>query len=144
MNELKKDEKMTELLRVIKGSIGDARSTVQELAQIFKDNVRMLRIEGSGDVFQRLLQNVTDLQDVMNFIGELREGMKHFDEFGMPADPVSDGNAGINIFREMNSAFATRDWIMLSDLIEYELHPLLIREDEWLGLLDGKLAECAA
>ncbi len=41
----------------------------------------------------------------------------------------------------MNSAFETKDWIMLSDLIEYELSPLLLKEDEWLGDLGERLVE---
>jgi hypothetical protein len=30
---------------------------------------------------------------------------------------------------------------MLSDLIEYELSPLLLKQDEWLGSLNEKLSE---
>jgi hypothetical protein len=144
MNELEKKEKEGELLRVIKGSIGDARSTLQELARIFTNDVQMLRIEESEDVFHRLMQNIRDLQCVMEFMGELKEGLRFFNEFGLPSDPITHQENGVKLFREMNSAFETKDWIMLSDLIEYELSPLLMREDEWFALLDEKLAECAA
>jgi hypothetical protein len=144
MNESIKKENEEELLRVIKGSIGDARLTLQELAQTFRDNVQMLRVEESEGVFLRLLQNIRDLQYLMNFMGELREGIRFFNEFGLPADPIKHQETGVKLFREMNSAFETNDWIILSDLIEYELSPLLVEEDEWLGMLDKKLAECAA
>jgi len=144
MSELMNGEKGAELLRVIKDSIGDARSTVQELAQVFRESVQSLRIEESEGVFLRLMQNIRDLQYVMTFMSELNEGLRFFNEFGLPSDPITDQRAGIHLFSEMNSAFETRDWIMLSDLIEYELSPLLLKEDEWLGMLDKKLAECAA
>jgi hypothetical protein len=41
----------------------------------------------------------------------------------------------------MYSALESRDWIMLSDLVEYELSPLLVKEGEWLGALDDKILE---
>lgn len=144
MNELIKKEKEEELLRVIKGSIGDARNTLQELAHVFKNDVQMLRVEESENVFLRLMQNIRDLQCVMDFMGELKEGLSFFKGFNLPSDPITHQDNGVKLFREMNSAFETKDWIMLSDLIEYELSPLLMREDEWFALLDEKLAECAA
>lgn len=144
MNELMHTERGAELLRVIKESIGDARSTVQELAQVFRESVRSLRLEESEAIFLQLMQNIRDLQYVMTFMSELSEGISMFNRFGLPSDPITDQRAGIQLFSDMNSAFETKDWIMLSDLIEYELSPLLLKEDEWLGKLDRKLAECAA
>jgi len=76
----------------------------------------------------------------MEFIKELKSGINFFDGFGLPADPISSQDSGLNIFKEMQSAFETKDWIMLSDLIEYELSPLLDQEGEWLDALGGKLA----
>jgi hypothetical protein len=32
-----------------------------------------------------------------------------------------------------------QDWVMLADLVEYELSPLLTNEDEWMGKLKEKL-----
>jgi len=144
MDGLEKKEKEAELLKVIRGSIPDARSTVQELEQVFKDNVYSLRVEAGDDAFLTLSQNIRDLQYLMNFIGELREGIGFFDAIDLPNDPVTHQDSGVRLFREMNSALETKDWIMLADLIEYELAPLLMKEDEWFSILDTKLAECAA
>jgi hypothetical protein len=139
MNDLKDEIQNHALLKVIKDSIADGRDTIQKLAQVFKDNVLQLRLEQTESVLNQLTLNIEDLQNVMEFIEKLREGMQFFKYFGLPADPITHQGAGINLFKEINSAIETGDWIMLSDLIEYELAPLLIKEDEWFGSLEEKL-----
>jgi hypothetical protein len=90
-------------------------------------------------VFLNLSQNIQELDCFIDFITKLKEGMRYYENFGLMADPLSSHNAGIDIFREMHAALESKDWIMLADLIEYELSPLLIREDEWLGALNEKI-----
>jgi hypothetical protein len=139
MNDLKDEVQNPVLLKVIKDSITDGRDTIQKLAQVFKDNVLQLRLEQTEGVLNQLILSIGDLQNVMEFIEKLREGMQFFKDFGLPADPITHQGTGINLFTEINSAIETKDWIMLSDLIEYELSPLLIKEDEWFGSLEEKL-----
>jgi hypothetical protein len=139
MTGANKEIKKLEILKAIKNSIVDARSAAQTISQAFKETVQPLRVEENESVFMNLTQNILDLQCFLEFIKELRSGMSCFDDFGLSADPVSLQDVGLNLFQEMHSAFATKDWIMLSDLIEYELSPLLLKEDEWLGALDNKL-----
>jgi hypothetical protein len=139
MNDIKDGIENSALLKVIKDSLADARDTVQKLAQLFNDNVRQLRLEATEDVLNQLTQNIVDLQYVMEFIEKLREGMKFFNAFGLPSDPISHQDTGMNLFKEINSSIEAKDWIMLSDLIEYELAPLLIKEDEWIGTIEEKL-----
>ena len=139
MNDLRDEVQNPALLKVIKDSIIDGRDTLQKLAQVFKDNVLQLRLEQTESVLNQLTLSIADLQNVMEFIEKLHEGMQFFKDFGLPADPITYQGTGINLFKEINSAIETRDWIMLSDLIEYELAPLLIKEDEWFGSLEEKL-----
>lgn len=139
MNDLKDEIQNPVLLKVIKGSISDARDTIQKLAYAFKDNVLQIRMEQTESVLYQLTLNIENLQHVMEFIGKLREGIKFFNDFGLPADPITDQGTGIHLFAEINAAIETKDWIMLSDLIEYELAPLLTKEDEWMGSLEEKL-----
>jgi len=139
MNDLKDEIQNPVLLKVIKGSISDARDTIQKLAQAFKDNVLQIRVEQTENVLYQLTLSIENLQNVMEFMEKLREGIKFFKDFGLPADPITDQGTGIHLFGEINTAIETNDWIMLSDLIEYELAPLLTREDEWMGLLEEKL-----
>ncbi len=141
MNELKKEIERPELFNAIRNSIPDARDSVKKLAEVFTENIQPLRMEESESVFVNLTQNIQDLDCFMGFIAELREGMRYFDGFGLSPDPISSQGAGMNLFQEMNSALESKDWIMLSDLIEYELSPLLLKEDEWLGSLNEKILE---
>ncbi len=141
MNDLKDEIENSALLKAIKDSLADARDTTQKLSRIFKDNVLQLRLEQTESVLNQLTQNIVDLQNVMEFVGKLREGMQFFKNFGLPVDPITNQGAGIGLFREINAAIELKDWIMLSDLIEYELAPLLIREDEWMSSLEEKLKE---
>ncbi|MEW6602557.1 MAG: hypothetical protein AB1499_16410 [Nitrospirota bacterium] len=141
MNELKKEIERPELFNAIRNSIADARYSAKKLAELFTENIQPLRMEESEKVFLYLSQNIQDLDYFLQFIGQLREGMRLFDGFGLPSDPVSSQGTGLKLFQEMHSALESKDWIMLSDLIEYELSPLLLKQDEWLGSLDEKLSE---
>ncbi|UCE72540.1 MAG: hypothetical protein JSV11_04660 [Nitrospiraceae bacterium] len=131
-----------ELLSAIRNSIGDARDSVQKLENVFKSNVTSLRVEESEEVFQNLSQNIHDLQYFMEFVNELKNATTCFDNFNLPADPISSDNIGANLFHEMANAFMSNDWIMLSDLIEYELTPMLLQEDEWLRTLGDRVDRC--
>jgi len=132
----------SELLNTIKSSIGDARDSVQQLESVFKSNVTSLRVEESEEVFQKLSQNIHDLQYFIEFVNELKNATTCFGNFNLPADPISSDNIGINLFNEMANAFMSNDWVMLSDLIEYELAPMLLLEDEWLRALGDKVEQC--
>jgi hypothetical protein len=140
MNQTKVTSEQPELLAVIKNSIGDARQVVKELAQVFAERIQPLRLEENESVFNDLTQNIYDLQGLLEFISELKDGMHYYDGFGLPSDPISSNEEGLKLFKEMLTSMESRDWIMLADLIEYELSPLLMKEDEWLGKLDEKLA----
>ena len=141
MNKLEKETGRPELLSAIKSSITDARYTVKKLSEVFTENIRPLRLEESKAVFEDLSQNILDLQCLMEFLSELKTGLSYFDSFGLSEDPISTHDAGFNLFMQMHGALESQDWILLSDLIEYELTPLLIKEDKWLGSLDDKLLE---
>lgn len=139
MNEVKNLTGKGTLLAAIQGSIEDARNTVQSLNQAFRDNVRSLRLDQNEAVFTAMVQNIRDLQCLLDFIKELQGGIRFFDNFGLPQDPVSARNFASALFEEMNDAFTVSDWVIISDLIEYELSPLLDDEDQWLVQLQEKL-----
>jgi hypothetical protein len=141
MNETKVKSEQPELLAAIKNSISDARQVIKELAEVFAERIQPLRLEESEAVFNDLTQNICDLQGLMNFLTELKDGMHYFEGFGLPSDPISSNEAGLKLFKEMLASMESKDWIMLADLIEYELSPLLVQEEEWLGKLDEKLVD---
>jgi hypothetical protein len=139
MNQTKVLSDQPEVLGAIKNSISDARQVVKELADVLSARIQPLRLEESEAVFNDLTQNICDLQGLMEFLSELKDGMHYFEEFGLPSDPISSNEVGLNLFRELLTSMESKDWIMVADLIEYELSPLLIKEEEWLGKLDEKL-----
>lgn len=139
MNQTRVKPDQPELLAAIKNSITDARQVVQELAQVFTKSIQPLRLEESEAVFNDLSQNIYDLQGLMEFLSELKNGMDFYEGFSLPTDPISSNDNGLNLFKEMLTSMESRDWIMLADLIEYELSPLLMNQSEWLGKLDEKL-----
>ena len=141
MNDLKKRTDQPELFNAIKESVNDARYSAQKLSEVFTDNIQPLRIEENESVFVNFIENIKDLECFLDFIKQLKDGMRFFDGFGLPSDPIMSEDAGMNLFNEMNSALESKDWIMLSDLIEYELSPLLMKEDEWLSALEDKILE---
>ena len=140
MNQTKVKSDQPELLSAIKNSISDARQVVKELAEVLSERIQPLRLEESEAVFNDLTQNICDLQGLMEFLSELKDGMHYFEGFNLPSDPISSNEEGLKLFREMLTSMESKDWIMVADLIEYELSPLLIKEEEWLGKLDEKLA----
>jgi hypothetical protein len=127
------------ILEVIRNSLDDACDTVKALEESFRENVKTLRIESSEYVFTNLMQNIRDLQFLLEFLGELRAGMVHFEDFGIGDDPIIADGAGVKLFSEMNSAFAAGDWVALSDIIEYELTGLLQKEEAWLRELQERV-----
>jgi len=141
MNETKVKSEQPELLAAIKNSISDARQVVKELAEVFAERIQPLRLEESESVFNDLTQNICDLQGFMEFLTELKDGMDYFEGFGLPSDPISSNEEGLKLFKEILASMESKDWIMVADLIEYELSPLLIQEEEWLGKLDEKLVD---
>lgn len=139
MEVTKAGNKKAELLIAIKGSMGDGRDVVNRLNNFFRDCVNKLRVEQSQEVLLQLTEAIENLQYFIEFASELKNGIACFDNFGMIDDPISSEDSGVQIFRDLLSAMENQDWVMLADLVEYELSPLLTKEDEWMGMLKEKL-----
>jgi|Deesub1362A_J573_1020465.scaffolds.fasta_scaffold01772_7 hypothetical protein len=137
MIETKREEAKAEVLKAIKNSIGDAKQIINELIRAFEDNVKILRAEQNAYVFNNFVQNIRDLQCVFEYIGELNAGIRYLDQQGIRPDPISSKNFGIDILKEINGAFTSCDWVLLADLIEYELIPLLSEEAVWIDEIES-------
>jgi len=132
MIETKRQEAKTEIQNAIKGSIGDARQAINDLISAFQESVRLLGVEQNNYVFNNFVQNIRDLQCVMEYISELNRGLNLLESTDLRTDPVSAKNYAMDILQEINGAFTSCDWVLLADLIEYELIPLLSEEVLWL------------
>ncbi len=93
MNQTNVKSDQPELLAAIKNSISDARQVVKELAEVFTERIQPLRLEESEAVFNDLTQNICDLQGLMEFLSELKDGMHYFEGFGLPSTSSYGFNA---------------------------------------------------
>ncbi len=139
MSETMTEEKNMSIRSAVMASISDARDAVVNLAKSFGEHVSGLRVNESEEVFEGLAQNFKDLQYFIYFMEEIRTALAAMKGLEIEHDPISDRNAGEDIFKEMVSAMEQKDWILLSDLVEYELMPLMQMEDKWLGVLRVKM-----
>jgi len=139
MIETKREEARAEIRSAIKNSIGDARQILGELISAFENNVKILRVEQNAYVFNNFIQNIRDLQCLLEYIGELNTGIRCLDIQEIRPDPISSKNFGMDILKEINGAFTSCDWVLLADLIEYELIPLLSEEAVWIDEIGSVL-----
>jgi hypothetical protein len=69
-----------------------------------------------------LTQAIGNLALLSEFIGELRRGLQRL---RVTVDVFPAWNDARDVFQGMVSALESRDWVTLSDMIEYELSPML-------------------
>lgn len=116
-----------ELLNAMKEGVSDVSGIVGVLESDLTDCATALRIEHSETVFRKLAEGIQNLEHLMDFLGQLREGLGHLSRSGgrsFGSFPDSAGQVQ-PLFRDMLSAFEAKDWITVADLIQYELKPVL-------------------
>ncbi|MEC4684764.1 MAG: hypothetical protein VST71_03405 [Nitrospirota bacterium] len=129
--DMKKD---VDLVNAIQKGITEADEIVTEIGDRLLDCVNLLRTEQSDRVFTALSEGIKNLNHLMDFIREVKKGVEHLrlKGYDISMEPFACWDNSLDIFREMLSAFETRDWVTLSDLIQYELPPLF--EEGKIGL----------
>jgi len=130
----------TGVLNAIKMGIEETLGIIGEIREGLLDCSRRLRVEQEGQVFTTLSEGIKNLSYLMDFIKELKNGLDHLMLKGcnLPEGSLSCWDRSLEIFKEMHSAFERKDWITVSDIIEYELYPLLIEGEKGLSKLkDG-------
>jgi len=139
-NVVKKDVELVEALR--KG-ISEADGIVTEIGDGLLDCVNLLRSEQSDEVFMALSEGIRNLDHLMGFVREVKRGIGHLRLRGydISMDSFACWDDSLTIFRDMLSAFETRDWVTLSDLIQYELPPLLREGRKGLSEISERLQE---
>ncbi len=123
-----------ELVKAIQTGIAASEEVVGEIGERLLDCVNLLRTEQSDKVFMDLSEGIGNLYHLLEFVREVRRGMEHLSSRGydVSMEPFKCWDNSLDIFREMLSAFENKDWVTLSDLIQYEL-PLIL-EDGRKGL----------
>jgi len=139
-DDMKKD---VELVKSIQKGITAADEIITEIGDRLLDCVNLLRTEQSDRVFMELSEGMKNLNHLMDFIREMKKGVEHLrlKEYDISMEPFACWDNSLGIFREMLSAFETRDWVTLSDLIQYELPPLFEEGKKGLSEIKERLQE---
>ncbi len=116
-----------ELKEAIMKSLDDIPEIIDELDGSLGKTAAALRIGQNEEVFGRLSQGLDGLKYLVQYIGELTNGLKHLEGCGqeVPVDGISCWERSAGLFKEMLASFESEDWVSVSDMIEYEIRPLL-------------------
>lgn len=137
MKEMKKTEK--DLLEVLRRGVSESVDIVEEIYKGLKECSSAMRVEQTDTAFSALSQGFTNLNHLIQFLGEVKKGVACLQGFDIPERPFSCWENSLTLFNEMHSSFKNRDWVTLADLIEYELDPLLQEGREGLIELRERL-----
>ncbi len=128
--------KETDLKAALINGISDAIGIVKEIEKEMMDCANLLRVQQSDRIFGLFSEGINNLNHLFEFIKELKAGMAHLKGINVPAEALLCWDGAHSIFKDMLSAFENKDWVTLSDLIQYELSPLLLESEK--GLSDLK------
>lgn len=139
-DDMKKD---AELVKAVQTGITEADEIVTEIGDRLLDCVNLLRTEQSDRVFMELSEGIKNLNHLIDFIREVKKGVEHLrlKGYNISMEPFACWDNSLGIFREMLSAFESRDWVTLSDLIQYELPPLFEEGKKGLSEIRERLEE---
>jgi len=129
------DAKDAELLSAMRKGITEALGIIGEIGDGLLGCSDLLRVEQTDKVFIDLSEWIKNLGCLMDFIKELKRGVGYLKGVGTSTEPLLCWDRSFNVFEEMLSAFENKDWITLADLIQYELHPLLVEGEKGLSEL---------
>ena len=135
------DERKTELVNAMKNGITDAIGITEQIGDKLLDCSHLFRVEHSEDVFNDLSEGINNLSDLVDFIRELKRSMGTLKGHTSVEPFLSPWNRSLEVFQEMLSAFESKDWVTLSDIIQYELHPLLVEGGRGLSELSESLRD---
>ncbi|KAF0123613.1 MAG: hypothetical protein FD151_179 [bacterium] len=128
--------KEIELVNTMKNGITEAIGITKEIGDRLLDCSCLLRVEHSEEVFNALLEGINNLSDLVDFIKELKRGMGTLKGYSQVEPFLSSWDGSLKVFEDMLPAFESNDWITLSDLIQYELHPFLVKGERSLSELN--------
>ncbi len=113
------------LVDAIYNGIIETQEVVAEIGDNLLECANKLRIEQSEAVFTGLSAGFDDLTSLIDFVGSLNRGLDELSSGDGWKRKLLCWDKTLSVFEEMHASFEREDWITLSDLIEYELRPLL-------------------
>ncbi|MBI4697838.1 MAG: hypothetical protein HY758_02695 [Nitrospirae bacterium] len=117
--------KQTDLKTVLINTTSEAAIIIKEIEKGLLDCANLFRVEPSDKVFNLFAEMINNLNQFFDFVRELRSGITNLKDPKISPDFLAVWDDALNIFKEMLAAFENKDWVTLSDLIQYELNPRL-------------------
>jgi len=122
---------------LIKG-ISEVTGIIKEIEKGLVECANLFRIEQSDKVLNLFIEKTENLNLLFEFIRQLRAGITNLNDPKLSTELLLCWDRANSILKEMVSSFENKDWITLSDLIQYELNPLLLEGEEKLSqLMEG-------
>jgi hypothetical protein len=126
--------------QVIAEGLKGAMDYLQELVPLVTRISELLRVGKNQEAHQLLAQSVEGLQQLINECQVLKGSIRLVYE-GLSVEHVMilEGKGSIlDLLKELLKVQSNRDWVLLADLLEYELVPLL---QNWSQELAGLRAD---
>jgi len=130
-------EKTQQLVSAIRGGVTEVLRVISQIREGFLECASQLRIEQNQRTFNALSVRLDNMEHLVVLVGELKNGLNELSSRGynVSSEGLSTWDKSLPLFKEMLTAFEHKDWITLSDLIEYELEPFLIEGEKGFSAL---------
>jgi len=129
-----------EILNTIRKALVEGSESVRALEMTLKRCATSLRVGEPGPVLGELTDAIANLALVTELVGQLRKGLLASKMEGTPFSRWQ-ASASTEAFQGIVAALEGKDWVFLSDLLEYEICPLMAETGREMSLLgDGMCA----
>lgn len=123
------------LVDTLDNSLTESCILVDEVGNRLLNCANLLRVEQSKKTFEAISVEIENLTKLNDYIKEVRRALEYLklQGYAISLDPLKCWDTLLDPFEEMLSAFTNKDWITLSDLIQYELYPVLMDGEKGLA-----------
>lgn len=115
----------SELVNVLKEGLDDAVWSAGSIGNRLLESSDRLRIDHDEGTFRMLSEEIGNLGCLVDLVDGLRKGANCLQTSSVGPDLFGSWGRSLALFQEMLSALERKDWILLADLIRYELRPVL-------------------
>lgn len=129
------------VLDAIRAGLAESPQIVNLIAASLRSCAGGLRLGQSGPALDTLGQAVGNLALLAELVTSLRNGLARLN---LDSAPIASWHSCTETFRGVVEALERRDWVLLSDLIDYELCPMLEETQKEMAALRERLEDVAA
>jgi hypothetical protein len=126
----------SEILVAIRAGLEESPQTVNLIAASLRSCAGGLRMGQSGPALETLGQAVGNLTLLAELVSGIRTGLARLNLVGAP---LASWDACAGTFKGVVDTLERRDWVLLADLIEYELCPALDETEKEMAALRERL-----